>query len=352
MKKIAIATVQVPFITGGAEIHAKLLQQQLIKRGYLAEIVSHPFKWYPEKTLLQQLSLAQKIDLTEVAGQTIDQVISLKFPSYYCQANNKVGWILHQHRQAYDLYKSNHSDLHKTLLGRYATYKIKQLDNHYLGKLSQQSRLFTNAQNVADRLKRYNNIAATALYHPPENYQQLYSSGSGDYILVPGRIEELKRQQLIIQALALSKSKHKLILIGQQQTDYAKKLQQLVQQSSLGHQVIFKGFVSQQEKIDLYANAKAVYNGAQDEDYGYVTLEAFYARKPVITHTDSGGPLEFVRHHENGYIVAPDAQILAELLNLLDNNNPQLSRYGENGYQQMLDLKLNWDHIIDQLILD
>ena len=67
----------------------------------------------------------------------------------------------------------------------------------------------------------------------------------------------------------------------------------------------------------LNANCLAVYNGVLDEDYGYVTLEAFYAGKPVITHTDSGGPLEFVIDGYNGYVTEPDEADLAGHLALL-----------------------------------
>ena len=38
-----------------------------------------------------------------------------------------------------------------------------------------------------------------------------------------------------------------------------------------------------------------------------MTIEAFLAAKPVITATDSGGPLEFVRDGVNGFICEPDA---------------------------------------------
>jgi len=98
--RVAIATVQVPFITGGAEIHARMLQENLVKRGHEAEIVTIPFKWYPEKTLLDGLRMAALVDLTEVNGETIDQVIALKFPMYALRHPRKTVWLLHQHRQA------------------------------------------------------------------------------------------------------------------------------------------------------------------------------------------------------------------------------------------------------------
>ena len=65
------------------------------------------------------------------------------------------------------------------------------------------------------------------------------------------------------------------------------------------------------EKIDLYAKALAVIYPPIDEDFGYVTLEAMLARKPIVVCLDSGGPLEFVRNGENGLIVEPNAEDLA-----------------------------------------
>ena len=102
--KIAIATVQVPFITGGAEIHARLLHSELVKRGHECDIVTIPFKWYPSETLLNCMLMGRMMDLTEVNGEKMDLVIAMKFPAYYVKHPNKVLWLLHQHRQAYDLW--------------------------------------------------------------------------------------------------------------------------------------------------------------------------------------------------------------------------------------------------------
>jgi hypothetical protein len=43
------------------------------------------------------------------------------------------------------------------------------------------------------------------------------------------------------------------------------------------------GFVSADELIALYAGARAAYYAPLNEDYGYVTVESFLSRKPVVT---------------------------------------------------------------------
>ena len=79
--KIVITTVQIPFITGGAEVLASALRDQIRQRGHEAEIVALPFKWYPPKRILGCMLGARLVDLTEVNGTPIDRVIALKFPA-------------------------------------------------------------------------------------------------------------------------------------------------------------------------------------------------------------------------------------------------------------------------------
>jgi glycosyltransferase involved in cell wall biosynthesis len=342
--RIGIATVQVPFITGGAEIHARLLKEQLEVRGHVVDIITLPFKWYPPQVLLDSIKAVEFLDLTEVNGQKIELLITMKFPMYYVNHPNKVVWLLHQHRQAYELYETRHSDLHLSHQGRDATQQIRCLDTR---KLPLHRLLFTNSKNVANRLWRYNRVHAEALYHPPEDYEQLFCDTYGDYILVPGRLDEMKRQLLMVEALVHQPSL-KLILIGNADTPYGDALRKKAQTLGIHDRVVIKGFVSREDKVILYANALAVYNGAYEEDYGYITLESFFSSKPVITHTDSGGPLEFVVDQENGFVTEPSAISIAAALNKLSVKKAQ--KLGEKGRQLMLDLNLNWNFIVDSLL--
>ena len=81
-KKIAILHAQVPFVTGGAELMVNSLKANLISRGFEAEIIALPFKWYPENSLYDNMLAWRLLDLSESNGQKIDLVIGTKFPSY------------------------------------------------------------------------------------------------------------------------------------------------------------------------------------------------------------------------------------------------------------------------------
>ncbi len=49
VQTVLVCEAQVPFVHGGAEVHARELVRELKARGYEAELVSVPFKWYPRK---------------------------------------------------------------------------------------------------------------------------------------------------------------------------------------------------------------------------------------------------------------------------------------------------------------
>ncbi|MEY2500110.1 MAG: hypothetical protein QOI07_444 [Verrucomicrobiota bacterium] len=345
--KIGIVTVQIPFITGGAEMLATALREQLIARKCEAEIISIPFKWYPPVTLLDCMLMGRLIDVEEVNGTRIDRVIGLKFPAYYAAHSVKVCWILHQHRQAYDLYGTNLSDLWRTEEARAVAAEIRRWDDHYL---PQSRGLYTISKTVAARLLRYNQLTATPIYHPPFRAESFVAGSFDNYIFYPGRFDLIKRQHLIFEALAALPEKIGLVLCGQSSSDYGQNLIQQINNSPHGNRVRVLGRISEAEKIELYSNCLAVYNGVLDEDYGYVTLEAFCSGKPVLTHSDSGGPLEFVVHGHNGYITEPNAHDLAgHIQRLVDK--PRLAKHmGDNGRETMRTHHISWDHVIENLL--
>ena len=151
--KIALVTVQVPFIRGGAEILAEHLKVQLESRRHSAEIISIPFKWYPGETLLASMVMARLMDLSEVNGERIDLMIGLKFPAYYAPHPNKIIWLLHQHRQAYELWGTPFGDIHQWPNGEFIRASIMTNDRTLMAEAK---RVFTISENVSRRLRRFN----------------------------------------------------------------------------------------------------------------------------------------------------------------------------------------------------
>ena len=109
VKTVVVCEAQVPFVHGGAEVHVRELTRELTERGYAAELVSVPFKWYPKEEILPHAAAWRLLDLSESNGRPIDLVIASKFPTYFVRHPNKVAWLIHQYRAAYELYGVPHS---------------------------------------------------------------------------------------------------------------------------------------------------------------------------------------------------------------------------------------------------
>ena len=341
-QRICLCAVQAPFITGGAEILVEELRDQLKARGYAVDVVDVPFKWYPVRDLIQQALLWRWIELTESNGIPIDMVIPTKFPSYLVRHPMKVTWLFHQHREVYDLYGTAYCSFTDDPEEQEIRRNIIRMDN----KTLRESRaLFTISQNVSERLMRYNDIPSVPLY-PPPRYAGRYRSGEfGDYAPYAGRLDPLKRCDLLIEAFRHVPKDARLILAGT--GPQRENLERQAERLGLTERVAFAGFVPEQELLDLYANAFAVVYAPVDEDYGYVTVEAFLSGKPVVTCSDSGGTLEFVEHGISGLVVEPRPEELGQAVARLYRERALAREMGEAGRPRVRDI--GWDRVIDSL---
>jgi glycosyltransferase involved in cell wall biosynthesis len=346
--RILIATVRVPFVTGGAEVLADGLRRALVDAGHQAEIVAIPFKWYPPERILEQMLACRLFDLSETVGIPVDRLIALKFPAYLTPHPRKAIWMLHQHRQAYDLWQHPLNDLHTYANGAEVRAAIHRADTELI---PQARGIFTISRNVAFRMHAYCALNATPLYHPPQDADHFYTRPAQDYLYFPSRINPLKRQDLVLEALARTRSQVKVRFSGPSaEPGFERKCAALAQKSGFENRVEWLGAVSEEEKRDLYARSLGVLFPPVDEDYGYITLEAMLAHKPVITCTDSGGPLEFVTHRESGIVAEPTPEALAAAMDELWEDREAAKRWGAAGRQRYDDLHISWSYVIERLL--
>ncbi len=283
------------------------------------------------------------LDLTESNGRPIDLVIASKFPTYFVRHPRKVAWLIHQYRAAYELCGTEYSDFQHTELDVGLRDTLVRLDTQMLGECRA---IFSNARNTASRLKKFNGLAAQPLYHPSRLTPLLRPGPYGDYVLSVGRIESVKRVDLLVRALAHLRTGLRLIVAGD--GTQRENVERLAESAGVASRVAFLGTVDEQQLVDLYAGALAVAYPPYDEDFGYVTLEAFLARKPVITCTDSGGPTEFVRPGVNGWVCEPDPSDLADAMDAAAADPRMAARLGDAGHD--LARTITWDGVIEKLI--
>ena len=343
IKRIVVAEAQVPFVRGGAEMHVDALIEQLRARKFEVEKVAVPFRSQPKSGLLAQAAAWRLLELSSSGGQPIDLLIATRFPTYFARHPRKVAWVIHQHRAAYELCGSEYSDFDHSEADVGLRKRLVELDARMLGECR---RVFANARNTANRLATFNGVDARPLYHPPALAGRLHQGRYGDYLLVVGRLETVKRVDLVIRALALASSRLRLMVVG----DGSQRagLEQLARQTGIGDRVTFAGSVSNEDLVGLYADALAVVYAPFDEDFGYVTLEAFLSGKPVVTASDSGGTLEFVTDGENGFVCAPAPEALAAAIDRLTTEPALVQRLGTAGRNRAQ--SVTWDGVVEQLL--
>jgi glycosyltransferase involved in cell wall biosynthesis len=345
IQNILICTTQVPFTTGGAELHVEGLRRALIEAGYRAEIVALPFKWYPPSEIMRGAMAWRMLDLSASNGRPIDLVIGMKFPAYLVAHQRKVLWILHQHRSAYNLWGTQFDDLSTYPDGVRIREWIQHCDQRFIPEAR---KVFANSNTVKDRLEHYNNIESETLYHPPPLVHKLKTGETGDYIFYPSRLESQKRQELLIEAMRFVRTPVKAVFAGRSHD--TKRYEGLIKQHGVGDRVTMRGFVSDEELVELYSNALAVGYLPFDEDYGYVTLEGMLSAKPVVVTQDGGGAAELIEHLENGMVVPPDARAIAEALDELYENRGNAISMGKRGREKLLAMKLSWENVVAKII--
>lgn len=340
--RILVVSSDVPFVEGGHRVIARSLTKALRERGYEAEI------WYtPQNPFGKQIQAYVANWLTFLTedgeGRKIDGIISLRYPSFAVSHPNKVVWLNHRMREYYDLWENFKKNL--TWKGKVKEscrrWLVKKMDQYFLSRLK---KIFVQSRTIQKRLLRWGGLDSEVLYPPPpqRNYR---NENYGDYFFFPSRFDRLKRQEIAIRAISRVKGA-KLVLAGT--GPEWKRLKELADKLGLSSRVLFRGYVSEKELVDLYSGARAVIFVPFQEDYGFVTVEAFYSGKAVITFRDSGGACELVQNGENGFVLEPSEETLAEKISLLWENPHLAEEMGRRGEE--VKKKINWDITVEKLV--
>jgi glycosyltransferase involved in cell wall biosynthesis len=340
--RIVVGLPQVPFAWGGAERLASGLVDALREAGHQSELVTVPFRWYPHSRLVRSMLMWRMADLTESNGLTIDVFIGTKFPSYLALHPNKVVWLVHQYRQAYDWYGTALSDLGASGQDQALRRMVEVADRR---ALSEARALFAISNNVARRLERFLGLQAKTLY-PPTTLRGLAPKEFGDFILTVGRLDKAKRFHLLIESLFYCRSGVRAVIVGAGPEEG--QLRNLAARLGILDRIQFAGAVSDVDLVELYNSARFVWYAPVDEDYGYVALEALMAGKPVVTADDAGGVLEFVQDEKTGLVVAPDPRSQAEALDRLWSETRLAREMGRAGMERVAEI--TWPSVIKRLL--
>ena len=332
---VLVCGAQKPFVTGGAEQAHDNLVAAFRAEGHQAELVRLPVAW--EKDRVFDAPLAWRMIPADA-----DLVVATNFPSYYVRHPRKVVWLFHQHRGVYELADADFSDIGMDDPSFETQRRLAEWDTRVLGEART---LFTLSRTVADRLARFNGLTGVPLYHPPPLADRLSPGESGDYLFCATRLEHNKRPEKVLQAALGSTRGVRAVVAGR--GTLAGRLDELAATGPSG-QVELRGFVDDDELVDLYRHALGVLYAPVDEDYGYATLQAFLAGKPVITASDSGSVLEFVEDGVTGYVTDGSPQQLAAAADRLAADPEHAAAMGAEGRRRVEGW--DWSSVVTQLI--
>lgn len=344
-ERVALVSSCVPLIFGGARFIVEWTEERLRASGHRVETFFIPTSDEPEY-ILDHMAAFRLMEWE----RHFDRVITFRPPAHLVRHRRKVCWFIHHIRGMYDLWDSPYRGVPNTARGRALRDTIRRWDTV---ALAEAHRLFANSQVVAERIRRFNGVTAEVLY-PPLHRPELFRAGPyGDTIVCVCRMERHKRQHLLIEALAQTRTPVRLRLCGKaSDPGYVADLQALAVASKVEDRLVLENrWISEEEKVEFLSDALAAAYIPLDEDsYGYPTLEAAQAGRCTITCSDSGGTLEFVRDGCDGVIVPPVPEALAAAFDRLYDNRDLARRLGEGAARRVADLGISWERVIDRLM--
>lgn len=315
------------------------------ERGHEVDTVEIPFVSVWDRMLEQMLAI-RLMDVSEAA----DVLVAIRTPSYLLRHPNKRLWFIHHHRGAYDLWDTPYQDIPSTPEGLGVRHAVVAADDLYLREAQ---RIFTNSQIVADRLREFNDLEGHVLYPPLGEPERFVPGPAEDYVFYPCRITGHKRQHLAVEAAAHLASDARVVIAGAADSpEQLRPLHETIARNGLQDRVqVISRWISEEEKADLISRSIGVlYIPFLEDSYGYVTLEAFQAHKPVITCSDSGGTLEIIEDGVNGLITEPDPVALAAAIDCLRLDPSEAAAMGEHGREILREMDISWDRVVTSLL--
>ena len=343
--RIAVVTSSPPMAEGGHLVIARELTRALRDAGHDASILVTPQNRFGRQ--FSAYLATWLTDVTSSEGKPIEQIVSLRYPSYAVRHPRHVCWLNHTMREYYDLWPRFSATLGAR--GR-AKERVRRVFIHAADRYllaHNVTKLFVQSRTIQQRLAMWPSVTSTILHPPAPQRPYRCDSYAGSFLFV-SRLDRLKRADLIVRALAAGEGTGLTLTIagdGEERT----ALERLAGELGVASRVTFAGRVSEDQLIALLATCRAVIFPPFQEDYGFVTVEAFASRKAVITCRDSGGAAELVQDGVSGLVSEPTPEALATSLRRLADDAALAERMGSAGFET--GARLTWAETVKQLVI-
>ncbi len=228
-------------------------------------------------------------------------------------------------RWFYDLYH----DRKNSKFGILARPMIRYLRMRDMAVDPRVDHYLVNSPIIKRRLWKYYKRESEVLY-PPVELDQYYNKGDHGFFLHLGRLNKEKGVPEVVAAF--KKLDERLVMAGGSGDVDDSVLGQIERAENIE----WRGFVDEDEKLDLLAQCTAVVFNGHNEDFGIVPIEANASRKPVLARND-GFPRLFVTE-ENGRLhdgtVSGIQRAISQFLeeDILINSDKHISRFSFDAF--------------------
>ena len=346
MSRITIVTSHPTLSQGGHLVITQALERALREAGHEAAIIYTPEARFG--ALASAYWTTWRTDVRQVhSGLPVDQVISLRFPSYAVRHVQHTCWLNHRMREYYDRWEPFKRSLsYRNVIKESVRRQVVHACDRFL-LTCQVDRMFAQSKTIQGRLAKWGGVASKVLYPPPPQ-RQYRSDGYEDYLFALSRLTPLKRIGLLLESLNQPETAGvRCLIAGDGEERVA--LQMRIDQLGMTGRVKLLGRLSETELLDHLSRCRAVCFPPLAEDYGFVTVEAFASKKAVITCFDSGGPAELVKDGVNGLVCSPTAAALAVGIQTLMDDRDLAERYGSAGHD--VARGLSWEKVVARLVV-
>lgn len=386
-----VAPCPVPYTRGGAENLWGGLQDHLNERtAHQAEIIKLPAREHGLWELVESYRAFSEMDLS-----SFDIVVSGKYPAWMVRHPRHVVYMLHRLRGLYDTYHyfglpeavdtddadvrgllsylTDHAGEREALpefFERVASLRARESGLapellafpgpfvralvHWLDGVGMSTDSIARFGAISDTVRSrgggeyFPPGADVFVVHPPSHHLaprrvRAEPRFGRAYLFTVSRLDPPKRIDLLIEAIKLVRAKGVRLRIAGTGPDEA-RLREL---AAGDPRVAFCGRVSDADLRDLYAGARGVAFIPHDEDFGLVALEAMGAGRPVITASDTGGPMELVEPGVTGWVVDATPEALAGAVDELWADRGQRRRMGTAARERAL--RVTWDPLVAEL---
>ena len=381
--RIAIAGPSpVPFSAGGIEALMSGLYQTLTQNTeHQTELIKLPSPEGSFWDVIESYYRFYKLDLGH-----FDVVIAVKYPAWMTEHPNMIIYMAHCLRGLYDTYhlsglpeetpggdpyvddlleymdcyprpadldaffglvfrlKEHSGEIdptHFSFPGPLIRKIVRYMDRYAMEKHGPE-KYFAISDTVAGRKDYFPQGAVIETVYPPSG-RKAGASAEPKHIFTMSRLDRPKRLDLLVRAMKYVKSGIPLLIAGT-----GPEREHLEELAENDPRIRFLGYVTDAEAEQYYAEALFVPFLPYEEDYGYITIEAMLHRKPVLTVRDSGGPTEFVRDYETGFVTDTDPVQIAEKIDWFAQHPDKAEEMGRRAYAEVENI--SWDNVVSRLL--